>query len=61
MSEVNKFLERFPDYPATPGQIAWARFCEQIGLRFLCEFGFENAESIAEDWMDCTGRTEVIQ
>jgi hypothetical protein len=51
MSEVAQFLQWFPDFPVTPEQLAWARFLEQEGLRFLCDFGFENAEEIAEEWL----------
>lgn len=61
MSEVARFLQRFPDFPVTPGQLGWAKYLEQEGLRFLVDFGFENAEEIADEWMDFTGRTQAVQ
>ena len=47
MSDIERFLQRFPDYQTTSDQLAFAKYLEQRGLRFLIDFGFENAERIA--------------
>jgi len=47
MSDIERFLQRFPDYKTTSDQLAFAKYLEQRGLRFLIDFGFENAERIA--------------
>ena len=49
---VEWFLRQFPDTPATPAQIAFAKYLEQQGLSFLIDFGFENAERIAWEMVD---------
>jgi hypothetical protein len=58
MSEIDKFLCRFPDFQTTPEQRAFAKYLEQQGLRFLIDFGFENAERIAWELVEIEG---VIQ
>ena len=55
MPEVENFLRRFPDYEATSEQIAFAKYLEQQGLRFLIDFGFENAERIAWELVEIEG------
>ena len=44
---ISDFLRKFPDYPTTFAQLAYARYLEQEGLVFIVDFGFENAEDIA--------------
>jgi hypothetical protein len=55
MSEIERFLRRFPDYETTPSQIAFAKYLEQQGLRFLIDFGFENAERITWELIEVEG------
>jgi hypothetical protein len=57
MSTVEWFLKQFPDFPATVEQVAWAKFLEQQGFVFLVEFGFENAEIIADQVFDFQNMT----
>jgi hypothetical protein len=52
MSAIDDFLHRFPDYPATPRQLDFARYLESQGLVFLGHFGFENAEDITWDLIE---------
>lgn len=59
MTEVEKFLAREPDYEVTPEQVAFAKFLEQRGLRFLIDFGFDNAERIT--WEMSDPLTETVQ
>lgn len=49
---VEWFLRQFPDYKATPEQVAFAKYLEQRGLSFLVDYGFENAERIAWELVD---------
>ena len=49
---IEEFLLYFPDYKVSPEQLAWAKFLEQQGLRFLIDFGFNNAERIASESID---------
>jgi len=44
---VEKFLTLFPEYRYTWDQLVYAKYCERNGMRFLVDFGFENAESLA--------------
>jgi len=55
MSEIERFLARFPDYQTTPAQLAFAKYLEQQGLRFLIDFGFENAERITWELIEVDG------
>jgi hypothetical protein len=52
---VDDFLRYFPEYPGphfperpvpTNEQIAYCRYLESVGKKFLVDFGFENCESI---------------
>ncbi len=52
MTRVEEFLHRFPDYVVTPEQLAFAKYLEQQGLRFLVDYGFENAELITWEISD---------
>ena len=49
---VEWFLRHFPDYDVKPEQRAFAIYLEQQGLRFLIDYGFENAERIAWELID---------
>jgi hypothetical protein len=49
--KVREFANMFPD--ATPQETAYAEYLERCGLRFLIEFGFDNAEAIAWDRLEC--------
>ena len=44
---VSDFLKFYPEYHVRAHQRAYAEYLEGKGLRFLCDFGFENAETIA--------------
>jgi hypothetical protein len=55
MTEIENFLRRFPDYKTTPSQLAFAKYLEQQGLRFLVDFGFENAERITWELIEIEG------
>jgi hypothetical protein len=58
MTEIENFLRRFPDYEVTPEQLAFAKYLEQQGLRFLIDFGFENAERIAWELVEVEGTVQ---
>jgi len=49
---LNEFFRLYPDYEVTWGQLAYANYLERCGLRFLVDFGFENAESLAWDKLE---------
>jgi hypothetical protein len=55
MTEIEKFLTRFPDYETKPEQVAFAKYLEQQGLRFMIDFGFENAERVAWELIEIDG------
>jgi len=42
----------------TPEQLAFAKYLEQQGLRFLIDFGFENAERIAWELVEVEGTVQ---
>jgi hypothetical protein len=48
MAECMKSMK----FDVTEEQFIAARFCESRGLRFLCEFGIENAIPIADKIFD---------
>jgi hypothetical protein len=37
------------DIPLTEDQVIASRFCQSRGLRFLCEFGWDNAIAKADE------------
>ena len=53
--DVEDFFRSFPDYKASSEQIAFAKYLQQQGLRFLVDFGFENAERIAWEIIEING------
>jgi len=55
MRGVEWFLAQYPDYEVRPDQVAFAKYLEQRGLRFLIDFGFENAERIAWELIEVEG------
>lgn len=46
------FLAMFPGYPVTTSQMSYCDYLQRRGLRFLVDFGFENAEAIAWDELE---------
>jgi hypothetical protein len=45
--KVADFLRIFPEYQVSFSQLAYADYLERRNLRFLIDFGFENAEALA--------------
>ena len=50
--QLSKFLELFPDVELTAEQLFSCRLLESEGLRFLIDFGYENAPSMAWDRLE---------
>lgn len=46
---VDEFLKTFPDTKATQEQILCCRYLQLTGLRFLIDFGFQNAPDLTWD------------
>lgn len=45
--QFDEFLKSFPSIELTRMQIACCRYLERQGLRFLVDFGYDNAEKLA--------------
>ena len=51
MDSMEEWCKRLK-IPVTEDQLIAGHYLESRGKRFLCEFGYENAESLADDLFD---------